>query len=222
MTSKNVNFLLLNTLFCTCLASLEDPRLAKILDYHSEHTGTGHYFFRFESSDGIVREEEGNVLDENSQDSPVIMKGSYSYTDETGKVYTVRYLADENGFHPEGEHIKVPSYVVNPAPSALYAASTARPEVPLRFIQTTTRPQFLPASPTRLPVNQFSTTARPEIASVTPSRIQIPVDTSTPGPNRGVRPIPFNELDGKLHGSIVNLLSNGDGRGFNIAAVNSL
>lgn len=33
------------------------------------------------------------------------MQGSYSYTGPDGVVYTVKYIADENGFRAEGAHI---------------------------------------------------------------------------------------------------------------------
>ncbi|KAJ3653976.1 hypothetical protein Zmor_013194 [Zophobas morio] len=201
--------------------SYDGSKDAKILDYQLEHTPSGHYFFRFESSDGTVREEEGNVLDENVENSPVIVKGSYSYTDETGKVYTVRYIADENGFHPEGDHIKVPPYVVNPNPVNVVLQSTPRPAAPIQFIQPTSRPQYIASEPTRFQVGSFSTTTRPEV-STTPTRIHIPVESTVSTNVATSKPIAFNELDKKLQSSIVSLLSNGDGRGFNIGAVNSI
>ena len=37
----------------------------------------------------------------------VAVRGSFSYTADDGKVYTVNYIADENGFQPQGEHIPV-------------------------------------------------------------------------------------------------------------------
>lgn len=35
------------------------------------------------------------------------MKGSFAYTAADGVVYTVNYVADEAGFHPEGDHLRV-------------------------------------------------------------------------------------------------------------------
>lgn len=36
------------------------------------------------------------------------MQGSYSYTGPDGVLYTIRYIADENGFRAEGAHIPTP------------------------------------------------------------------------------------------------------------------
>ncbi|XP_044267387.1 larval cuticle protein 16/17-like [Tribolium madens] len=132
------------------VATLDDPRAAKIVDYQSERTSAGHYFFRFESSDGIIREEEGTLLDENDPESPVVVKGSYTYTDSTGKLYTVRYIADENGFHPE-----LPTPVNSPV-----LISGPRPQ--LQFIPSTPRPRIRPevTTPTRIQIPLESTTPK--------------------------------------------------------------
>lgn len=42
------------------------------------------------------------------------MQGSYSYTGPDGVVYTITYIADENGYRAEGAHIPTPP----PVPAA--------------------------------------------------------------------------------------------------------
>lgn len=34
--------------------------------------------------------------------------GSFSYTSPEGQVITLNYVADENGFHPSGDHLPTP------------------------------------------------------------------------------------------------------------------
>lgn len=55
------------------------------------------------------------------------MEGSYTYTGPDGVQYTVNYIADENGFHPQGAHIPTPP----PIPEAIQrslAFNAAHPE----------------------------------------------------------------------------------------------
>lgn len=68
---------------------------------------------RFETSDGVVRGEYGelkDVLDEdNKPQKVVVVRGSYKYTDPEGKPESISYFADETGYHAEGDSIpKVP------------------------------------------------------------------------------------------------------------------
>ena len=62
------------------------------------------FSFSFETGDNVQRVENGQqVIRENEKFQAI--EGSYSYTAPDGKIYTVRYIADENGFQPIGDHI---------------------------------------------------------------------------------------------------------------------
>lgn len=66
-------------------------------------------FGSFESDDGTSRVENGEVkqvLDEEKKPHEVIVvRGSFSYVNSDGKTETVNYVADETGFHAEGDSI---------------------------------------------------------------------------------------------------------------------
>ncbi|KAJ0174324.1 hypothetical protein K1T71_010470 [Dendrolimus kikuchii] len=66
----------------------------------------------YDTSNGIHADESGTAID------GVKAKGSYSYTDDDGKVYTIKYTADENGFRPIGDHLPTPP----PIPIEIQAA----------------------------------------------------------------------------------------------------
>lgn len=61
--------------------------------------------FSFETSNGIAAEEQGQLINPGTENESISVKGSFKYTGPDGVTYTVTYVADENGFQPEGDHI---------------------------------------------------------------------------------------------------------------------
>lgn len=110
---------------------------------------------RFSSSDGISREEEGQFPNPDPAHQGAFVKGSYSYTGDDGVVYTVHYTADDNGFHPEGDHIKVPPFV-----PWLHHHHEDEPQNPSSpppqrdDIVPPSSPLYLPTTPTPIPRDQ--------------------------------------------------------------------
>lgn len=87
----------------------EADRNAVILDYQSVITPEGEFSYSFDTSNGIHADESGTAAD------GVKAKGSYSYIGDDGKLYSVVYTADENGFQPRGDHLPTPP----PIPEAI-------------------------------------------------------------------------------------------------------
>ncbi|KAL5293247.1 hypothetical protein ACFFRR_011794 [Megaselia abdita] len=65
------------------------------------------YKFDFATSDGTSHQAEGHATNVGSENEGISVKGSYSWVDETGHTHTVNYIADENGFQPQGEDLPV-------------------------------------------------------------------------------------------------------------------
>ncbi|CAD7004122.1 larval cuticle protein 5-like [Ceratitis capitata] len=66
------------------------------------------YNFIVETSDGTQHSASGALQNAATDHESLAVKGSYSWTDEkTGEKFTVNYVADENGFRPEGAHLPV-------------------------------------------------------------------------------------------------------------------
>ncbi|XP_050075964.1 endocuticle structural glycoprotein ABD-5-like [Anopheles maculipalpis] len=86
-------------------APLDDSRNAEILRYSSENIGIDGYRFDFATSDGTSRTEEAELRNAGTDNEALAVRGSYSYTGPDGTVYVINYIADENGFQPEGAHI---------------------------------------------------------------------------------------------------------------------
>lgn len=83
-------------------------RSAVILNYENIRTPNG-YSYSYDTSNGIHADENGIV------DNGTKAQGSYSYIGDDGKLYSVIYTADENGFLPRGDHLPTPP----PIPEAI-------------------------------------------------------------------------------------------------------
>ncbi|XP_061721039.1 uncharacterized protein LOC133527862 [Cydia pomonella] len=86
----------------------ESDRNAEILSYENILTPEG-YFYSYDTSNGIHADETGEV------GNGTRAQGGFTYTGDDGKVYSVVYTADENGFQPRGDHLPTPP----PIPEAI-------------------------------------------------------------------------------------------------------
>ncbi|XP_005174947.1 larval cuticle protein 65Ag1 [Musca domestica] len=92
-------------LFAVALAApAQDYANAEVLRLESDVRPEG-YNFALETSDGKTHQEEGSLKNVGSEDEAIVVRGSYSFVADDGQTYTVNYIADENGFQPEGAHL---------------------------------------------------------------------------------------------------------------------
>ncbi|KAG7307720.1 Flexible cuticle protein 12 [Plutella xylostella] len=80
---------------------------AQIVRYDSDNIGVDGFNYAFETSNGIRQEEQGQLVNAGTENEAIAVRGSYSYTGPDGVVYTVTYVADQNGFQPQGAHLPV-------------------------------------------------------------------------------------------------------------------
>ncbi|XP_035775233.1 larval cuticle protein LCP-30-like isoform X1 [Anopheles albimanus] len=67
------------------------------------------YHYIFETENGILAEEAGRIEDKGTAGEGLRSQGFYQYVGDDGVLYRVDYVADGNGFLPQGDHIpKVP------------------------------------------------------------------------------------------------------------------
>jgi Insect cuticle protein len=64
-------------------------------------------FYSFETSDGNKREEEAVLKNAGTENEAISVKGSFQFVGDDGQTYTVNFVADENGYQPEGAHLPV-------------------------------------------------------------------------------------------------------------------
>ncbi|XP_017070737.1 larval cuticle protein 65Ag1-like [Drosophila eugracilis] len=92
-------------LFAVALAVSIDAD-ATILKQDSD-VGPVQYNYGYETSNGVSAQEAGQLLNAGSDHESIAVKGSYQYVGDDGVTYSVSYIADENGFQPQGAHLPV-------------------------------------------------------------------------------------------------------------------
>ncbi|XP_060817069.1 endocuticle structural glycoprotein SgAbd-8-like [Bombus pascuorum] len=65
----------------------------------------GSYSYSYETANGIQAQEIGYLNYPGTQAETREAQGSYSYTAPNGEIIQVSYVANENGFQPQGSHI---------------------------------------------------------------------------------------------------------------------
>lgn len=100
---------------------------AEVRSLENSVSGDGSYHYSFDISNGISGQQTGNG------DSAT---GQSSHISPEGQTIVLKYTADENGFHPEGDHLPTP----HPIPAYILKS--------LEYIRTHSAPESrsLPAS----------------------------------------------------------------------------
>lgn len=88
----------------------EEPKTTTyipILEYNKEQGEDGSYKHSFKTGNNIDQSETGFIknINEEHPGGVLVQHGEYSYVAPDGQLVNVQYTADENGFHPTGDHI---------------------------------------------------------------------------------------------------------------------
>ncbi|XP_069985455.1 cuticle protein AMP1A-like [Penaeus vannamei] len=93
--------------------SSEEVEFVPILRDDRVHEEDGTYRFDFEAGNGIRFSQSGSP---DGDEDAVIKAGEYSYTAPDGTPIHIRFVADENGFQPQGDHLPVAPEFPHPIP----------------------------------------------------------------------------------------------------------
>ncbi|XP_047526722.1 endocuticle structural glycoprotein SgAbd-5-like [Vanessa atalanta] len=124
MICLKINYMMHYELFLSAIlvvvycAPLPKDSDSTILSYNYTNDGKGGYNYRFETSNGIIREESGTLVDVGLPNEHILVKGSYSYINSDRVLITVYYVADDKGYRiikPPSVAISVYSDSVSPA-----------------------------------------------------------------------------------------------------------
>ena len=92
-------------LFAVALAAPAGPEV-DIVRRDSDVQPDG-FKFSSETSDGNKHDAEGHLQNIGSDSEELVVRGAYSFVGDDGVTYTVNYVADKNGFQPQGAHLPV-------------------------------------------------------------------------------------------------------------------
>ncbi|KAH0954541.1 hypothetical protein HN011_001740 [Eciton burchellii] len=85
---------------------LQDSQTVLVKETPLDNIGVDGYQFGYELSNGETRQESAQLVNAGQENASLAVRGSFSWVDpETNVRYSVNYVADENGFHPEGQHL---------------------------------------------------------------------------------------------------------------------
>lgn len=87
----------------------------------------GSFHWSYESGDGTKQVQDGQLKVVDKDTSVGTMQGSFEYKGDDGQVYSITYVADENGYQPQGNHLPVAPPVPEPIARALAYLATAPP-----------------------------------------------------------------------------------------------
>ncbi|KAI4465712.1 cuticle protein [Holotrichia oblita] len=100
---------------------------AAILRQSNELSPDGAYQWSYETENGISAQEQGR----GGEPTGTQAQGNFQYTSPEGIPVAVQYVADENGFQPQGDLLPTPP----PIPEAILRSieyNNAHPEAPQR------------------------------------------------------------------------------------------
>ncbi|KAJ8910376.1 hypothetical protein NQ315_012823 [Exocentrus adspersus] len=101
-------FLALALAAVSCAPQSTEP--IPIIKYDNEGVNAeGSYQWSFESVNGITAEEQGQLKNAgNSETEAEEVHGSFQYLTNDGTHIHVSYIANEDGFQPQGDHLPTP------------------------------------------------------------------------------------------------------------------
>ncbi|CAH0605472.1 unnamed protein product [Chrysodeixis includens] len=94
-------------LFVAVAVAAPADKDAVVLRYDSDNIGVDGYNYAVETSNGQSIQEQGQLKNVGTENEALEVRGQFSYTGPDGVVYSVSYIANENGFQPQAAHLPV-------------------------------------------------------------------------------------------------------------------
>ncbi|CAH0699929.1 unnamed protein product [Spodoptera exigua] len=99
-----------------------------ILKQESDINPDGSYQWAYETGNGIAANEKGALKNIGAEEPALQVEGQFSYPSEDGGNIQLSYVANENGFQPQGAHLPTPHPIPEAIQRALAYLATASPQ----------------------------------------------------------------------------------------------
>ncbi|KAJ8731543.1 hypothetical protein PYW07_004707 [Mythimna separata] len=90
-----------------CVYAATPDQDAVVVRSDFEQSPEGGYFYGYETNNGIAGQAEA-VVKTVGKETALEVTGSNSYTAPDGEVITLTFIANENGYQPQGAHLPTP------------------------------------------------------------------------------------------------------------------
>ncbi|CAH0715715.1 unnamed protein product, partial [Brenthis ino] len=90
------------------VSHLRSPEADAVIVKQDADVFPDEYQYAYETSNGIIAQERGVLKNAGREDEGLEVQGSNAYTGPDGVRYETRYIANDGGYHAEGDHLPVP------------------------------------------------------------------------------------------------------------------
>ncbi|XP_034250005.1 larval cuticle protein 65Ag1-like [Thrips palmi] len=84
------------------------PEPIAIVKLLSDVQPDGTFSYEYETANGIKADARGALNNAGTENEALVQQGSFSFVADDGVTYSVTWVADENGFQPQGAHLPTP------------------------------------------------------------------------------------------------------------------
>ncbi|MCL4151822.1 UNVERIFIED_CONTAM: hypothetical protein GTU68_049215 [Idotea baltica] len=108
-----MKFIVFSCLLALAIAAPRPDKDAKIIRDDRFHPEAEAYHFEFETENGIKVSEGGQ---RQGEAQAITSAGEISYPLPNGQIFTLKFVANENGYHPESPFLPVAPVFPHPIP----------------------------------------------------------------------------------------------------------
>ncbi|XP_050342359.1 larval cuticle protein LCP-17-like [Nymphalis io] len=121
-------FIILSLVAVALAAPQGQQEVIPILRQDSDSSPDGSFRYFYETGNGIVAEANGALRNIGAEEQALQVQGNFQYQSKDGSTIQLSYIADENGYQPQGSILPTPPPIPVEIQRALEILATAKPQ----------------------------------------------------------------------------------------------